>query len=104
MEKIFDNPTIDRKYPTGEGFQKIYRFDNNFGASVAQFKTSCGSFGSYSDNEEEMELAVLYWENKENQDGDYSLNHTTEITDDVIGHLKEEEVEEILQKIKKLKY
>jgi len=78
-----------------DGQQKIYKFDNGYGASVVQH-----SF-SYGHEQGLWELAVIKFEG----DGmdDWSLCYSTPITSDVIGHLTLEEVEEILKKIKKLK-
>ena len=57
-----------------------------------------GIYGSYTDNEKEFELAVLKFDEK----GENQIAYDTPITNDVIGHLEEKEVEKILQKIKKL--
>lgn len=62
-------------------------FENGYGASVligSQF---------YSNGVDTYELAVLY-------EGEITYN--TDITDDVLGHLSKEEVNEILIKIKSL--
>jgi len=81
-----------KEKPLNGGIQKQYKFANGFGASVVQHS------GSYGNEQGLWELAVLKWVN-ENQ---YELDYSTEITDDVIGHLTEAEVEEILVKIKGL--
>jgi len=70
------------------GIQKVYQFPNGYGASVIKHK---GSYG-YKDNK--WELAVI--------DADGSLNYTTEVTDDVIGHLNDPEVDRILKQIENL--
>ena len=75
-----------------DGIQKQYKFENGYGASVVQHS------GSYGNEQGLWELAVLSWVGG-NQ---YVLDYSTEITDDVIGYLTEEEVEEILVKIKEL--
>lgn len=49
------------------GMQAVFEFDNGYGASVI---LGSGTFG--------LELAVLY---------DGALDHSTPLTDDVIGHL-----------------
>ena len=77
-----------------DGRQYVFRFMNNYGASVVKHS---GSYGCYNDL---WELAVLkfigpgVW--------DWDLDYDTEITDDVIGHLDDIEVCEILAKIKEL--
>lgn len=75
------------------GVQKVYRFANNYGASVVRQNFSYG-------NEQGLwELAVI---NFPTADNNYELNYETEITDDVIGYLSDEEVEELLVRIEAL--
>lgn len=69
------------------GIQKTYEFDNGYGASVIRHQ------GSYGYAQGKWELAVL-------QGGE--LCYSTSITDDVIGHLTEDEVESILKQIEEL--
>jgi len=105
MKIDFNKPTIEREHPIakelGSGTQKIWRFPNDFGASVVQFQTGSGTFGSYTNNWGEWELAVLKITG-DNED-DWRLCYGTRITNDVIGHLTEEEVVKILKRIKRLK-
>lgn len=76
------------------GVQKIYRFSNNYGASVIQHQFSYGS------EEGLWELAVVQFEG----DGEYDfkLNYSTPITNDVIGWLTEDGVESLLEEIENL--
>ena len=69
------------------GIQKTYEFDNGYGASVIRHQ------GSYGYAQGKWELAVL-------EGGE--LCYTSPITDDVIGHLSEDEVELILKQIEEL--
>ena len=98
---LFSAPHSEKPHNAGAGIQKIYKFDNGFGASVVRFRTPLGlsGYGSYTNNEKEWELAVIKFGDGDN----YSLTYDTEITKNVLGHLKEEAVEEYLQKIKALK-
>ena len=74
------------------GVQRLYRFDNGYGASVIRHN------GSYGNDKGLWELAVLRY-----TDGDkYVLDYSTPITDDVIGYLDEDEVNDLLIKIKEL--
>lgn len=73
------------------GSQVIYKFDNGFGASVVQHNFSYGSEDGLS------ELAVLKFNGDE-----WGLTYDTEITDDVIGYLTEDDVQELLTRIEKL--
>jgi hypothetical protein len=67
------------------GEQRKYKFENGYGASVV-----CHAY-SYGGEAGLCELAVL--------DLDGRLTYTTPITDDVLGYLTEEEVQEALGKI-----
>lgn len=103
-ETNFNNPSLERPHPIeteggGKGIQKIWRFKNDFGASVVRFWIGSLS-GSYGAEEGKWELAVVKFTNNGN---DFALTYKTKITDDVIGHLSEEEVEEYLKKIKRLR-
>jgi len=83
---------IDRVHPAGMGgTQKVYKFPNEYGASVIQF---CGSYG-YDDGK--WELGVVKWDG-----GGYKLTYETPITDDVLGYLTWEDVEKHLAEIKSL--
>ncbi len=69
------------------GIQKVYEFPNGYGASVIKHK------GSYGYSKGLWELAVL---------NEGELCYDTEITNDVIGHLNDPEVDRILRQIKRL--
>ena len=71
----------------GQKEQKVHEFNNGYGASVVRGP------GTYGYEEGLYELAVL-------KDG--RLTYDTPITNDVIGYLTEEEVDEYLEKIKEL--
>jgi len=96
-------PIEERSHPAGEGIQKIYRFPNDYGASVVRFKMMLvGGYGSYTDNEEEWELAVIKFDGEDNDK--FDLEYDTEITDDVMGHLSNDDVNKILERIEKLDF
>lgn len=82
---------IDR--PLNGGTQVVHRFENNFGASVVRHDFSYGGEDGL------FELAVLTFASEAN---DYELTYDTEITDDVLGHLTEEDVESLLKRIEKI--
>jgi len=78
-----------------DGTQKLYRFANNYGASVVR------NGASYGNADGLWELAVVKFSSK--SDDSWQLTYDTSVTDDVLGFLTEKDVEERLIEIKKLK-
>lgn len=77
--------------PLNGGVQFLAKFENGYGASIVKHNFSYG-------NEQGLwELAVLKLEGQ-----DWLICHDTPITGDVLGWLKEEEVDEKLELIKNL--
>jgi hypothetical protein len=75
------------------GVQKIYEFENGYGASVVCHDGSYG--GPYDEFEDNLwEIAVL--------DSNKEITYYTPITQDVVGHCSDEKVEEILKEISEL--
>lgn len=89
--KKFNHEYFKRKFRNG-GEQYLYKFPNNYGASVIRNDFSYGGDNGL------WELAVLTC----NEDGGWYLCYTTEITDDVIGYLTENDVELLLDRIEQL--
>ena len=85
------------------GDQYRFAFENRYGASVVRF-TIGGGAGSYGASAGLWELAVLYNEHPENgvDPHDFTLTYNTEITNNVIGHLTEEDVAVLLDRIEAL--
>ena len=77
------------------GTHEIYKFSNGYGASVV-----CNEF-SYGGKEGLFELAVVGFARHTNN---FEIRYDTRITNDVLGYLTEEEVEQTLDKIKNLDY
>lgn len=75
------------------GTQVVHRFENNYGASVVRHNFSYGGEDGL------FELAVLTFASEAN---DYELTYGTEITDDVLGYLTEDDVESLLKRIEKI--
>lgn len=83
-------PVVTRKHPAGMGgYQKIYRFENGFGASLVEFP---GSYG--------LEMAVIKFTGPDVDS--FELRYDTPITNDVIGHLTPQSAETTLEMISKL--
>lgn len=77
------------------GVHYVFRFENGYGASVIKHS------GSYGNEDDLWELAVIMFYDKYD-DNSWDLTYETPITNDVIGWLTDEQVEEYLQKIKEL--
>jgi hypothetical protein len=88
-------PLIERPRTTG-GVQRLYRFANGYGASVVQ-----GPY-TYGGPEGLWELAVLDWPEPTEGDAGWHITYKTPITDDVLGWLSEEEVDDVLTNISEL--
>lgn len=87
----FENDLVEKNYIFG-GIRYKFKFDNMYGASIIKH---LGSYGYESDL---WELGVLIWWDDHN----CNLTYDTEITDDVIGYLTDEEVRNLLERIKNL--
>ena len=83
---------IDARPLESGAVQKLYKFANNYGASVVKGEHT------YGGDEGLWELAVVRFKT----DGEFNLDYTTPITEDVEGHLTDDAVEELLDKIEAL--
>jgi len=88
-----ENLIIERGIHKG-GTQRLYRFDNNLGASVVRHNFS------YGNEQGNWELAVIEFHGE--ADDDWTITYDTPITNDVLGNLTEAEVNETLEQIKSL--
>ena len=87
-------PLVEGEHPTfPSGIQMIYRFSNGYGASVVRFP------GSYTDGDDEWEVAVLKFSSEDPMSTDGPLCYDTEVTDDVIGHVYKDDLDTILDAI-----
>lgn len=78
-------------YPREGHHQILHRFDNGYGASVVQ-----GPY-TYGGPEGLWEIAVIKWDGDE-----FYLTYSTTITNDVLGHVDESGIPEILSQIESL--
>lgn len=78
------------------GVQYIAKYPNNYGASIVKHEYS------YGREDGKWELAVTKYSENTEDINDFELTYATDITDDVIGWLSEEEVEELLLRIQAL--
>lgn len=93
MMDLWEKPWIERPRSIG-GVQRLYRFENGYGASVVR------GYGSYGVDGGFWELAVIRLTGA--GENDWDLCYDTPITDDVLGWLTERKVDEVLAKIKAL--
>jgi hypothetical protein len=82
----------------GEGVHGLLFFPNGYGVSVVRYKNPISkSFGSYTSNDGEWEVAVITG-NKDK----WELCYDTDITNDVLGHLTEGEVDWVMLQVQQL--
>ena len=74
--------------PGNNAVQALKFFSNGYGVSVVRFP------GSYGYLQGLYEVAVI-----EGTDKEYELCYDTPITDDVLGHLDEQDVENIIKEV-----
>lgn len=80
------------KFLHQESYQYIFKFDNGYGASVVK------NSGSYGNEQDLWELAVIEFIDEFT----WKICCSTEITDDVIGYLTNDDVLNLLEAIKNL--
>ena len=97
----FEKYLVHTRYRIGPmGIQYLFKFDNEFGASVIKIE---GFSHGYDDDL--WELAIVQWRSPD----EYHLVYMNGITgddddsDDVYGYLTDKEVRDLLKKIKELK-
>jgi hypothetical protein len=83
-------------YPDS-GIAARYFFPNGYGVSVVRFTSPGGFGGSYGAEQGLYELAIL-----KGLEENWDICYDTPITDDVLGHLSEEEVEVLLYEVENL--
>ena len=93
MEK-FEQYLVRTRHTERNGIQKLYRFENGYGASVIR------SYYSYGGNKGLWELAMIKWID----DFDYNIYYCDIVDDDVLGYLAEKDIVPILEKIKNYKF
>lgn len=72
------------------GHHYIFRFPNNYGASVIK------NPGSYGHAQDLWEMALIFFD----EDGDWNLIYERDFDDDVKGYLTDDNIIELLEKIK----
>ena len=84
----------------GEGLHGLIFFDNGYGVSVVRYKgvySNNNGYSSYTSNDNEWEVAVIY-----GNENDWEITYNTHITDDVLGHLTEGEVDWVMYQVQEL--
>jgi hypothetical protein len=95
--KSFDDIEF-KPHSFGEGLHGLLFFPNGYGVSVVRYKNPISkTYGSYTSDDKEWEVAVLYGDEKK-----WEITYNTYITDDVIGHLSEGGVEWIIMLVQDL--
>ncbi len=79
-----------RKGKQYDGIQYVFKFPNDYGASVIKTRYSYGS------EQDLWEMALIFF----NEDGSFDLTYERDFDDDVKGYLTDDEVVELLEKIK----
>jgi len=74
-----------------DGIQAKHFFENGYGVSVVKFP------GSYGFEEDLYEVAIL-----QGTEDDWSITYETPITDDVLGHRDDEDINIILEEVQAL--
>jgi len=86
--KFESHPTLKME----DAIQALHFFDNGYGISVVRFP------GSYGFIEDLYEVAVL----RRSGENDFVICYDTPITDGIIGHCDETEIENLMEDISKL--
>ena len=89
----FEGYLIEKK-PMNGGIHYMFRFDNGYGAAVVK-----GPW-TYGGPQDLWELAVIEFFGERNMN--YELDYDTEITDDVCGYETDDDIRELLARIKAL--
>ena len=87
-----DRSMTNLRFEKEPGVMYVFRFENNYGASIIKL------FGSYGYEENLWELAVIQFD----EDNEYDITYDTPITKDVEGRLTDEDVRNLLARIKEL--
>lgn len=98
MKSFKDIEFKPHKY--GEGLHGLIFFENGYGVSVVRYKGSYnpnGKYSSYTSNDNEWEVAVIYGNEK-----NWEISYNTDITNDVLGHLTEGEVDWVMLQVQQL--
>jgi hypothetical protein len=85
-----------KSHPVGDGLHGLIFFPNGYGVSVVRFKIN-GRYGSYTNNNNQWELAVIFGDENE-----WDLTYNTPITNDVMGYLSSGEVTNIMKQVQEL--
>lgn len=84
------------------GLQRLYKFQNGYGASVVRFgwrfRDKKKRYASYTKNDQQWELAVIRWVTPRR----FEIVYNTPIASDILGYLTKADVEKVLDKIRKL--
>ena len=89
----FEDYLVEKK-PKNGGIHYVFRCEKGYGASVIK------AYWTYGGMKDLWELAVIRFFGEENNE--YKLDYGTEITDNVCGYKTDDDVRELLARIKAL--
>lgn len=84
----FEQYLVDEYHDWGHHY--IFRFPNNYGASIIK------ATGTYGYTQDLWEMALIFFD----EDGDWDLTYEQDFSDDVKGYLTDDNIIELLEKIK----
>jgi len=82
-----------KPHPVGDGVHGKIFFPNGYGLSVVRFKIG-DRYSSYTNNGDEWEVGIIKGTSKK-----WELCYDTDITNDVLGHQTEEDINNIIKHI-----
>jgi hypothetical protein len=92
-------PFSEKPHKIDYGIHRLYGFEGSqYGASVVRFCSTDTTLSSYGGDEGLWELAVIRFDGRPSNDN-FKVVYDTPITDNVIGWLNEEGVQEVLHQV-----
>ncbi len=87
---------FERIHPAGFGMQRFYKLANGYGLSAVN-----GAMLHFYDFSWEFAVLKMEGEGEFNYDGDWSINHDTPLTDDVVVTFSDRQADEFIERATK---